>query len=39
MSYKSRDAFAVTACIAPCANRGRKCKDCLNKSEFKKINK
>ena len=36
MSYKTRENYGVTCCIADCANRGKKCDDCLNKSELKK---
>ena len=34
MSYKSRYNFAVTACIGDCANRDKKCDECLNRSKF-----
>jgi len=36
MSYKSRENFAVNACICACKNRDKKCSDCVNKSEFLK---
>jgi len=37
MGIKSRSAYAVEACIGPCANRGKKCSECIGKNKFVKI--
>jgi hypothetical protein len=36
-NYKSRGAYAVEVCIGPCANRDKKCSECIGKNKFVKI--
>ncbi len=39
MGIKSRSAYAVEACIGPCANRDKECHNCIGKNKFKKISR
>ena len=40
MGYKSRDAYAVTACLKPCKHNGNicVCDDCYKSDKFEPIN-
>jgi len=36
MSIKSRSNWEVKICLKKCSNRGKKCKECIKFSNFKK---